>query len=94
MIIKLLDNNIVTGKKNVCIYFLYVYFVRQYITKWRCPITPEGLTLSKNNTHTLIIYHSEVHVLQNNNAKLISSPNVYNLQTEVKCLLGTMKVMY
>lgn len=43
---ELLDNNIVTGKKNlVYSWFLYVYFVRQYVTKLRCPITTESWTL-------------------------------------------------
>lgn len=43
---ELLDNNIVTEKKNlVYSWFLYVYFVRQYVTKLRCPITAESLTL-------------------------------------------------
>lgn len=43
---ELLDNNIVTEKKNlVYSWFLYVYFVRQYVTKLRCPITTESWTL-------------------------------------------------
>lgn len=40
-------------------------------------MTPESLTLSKKKSHnTLTIYHPAVDVLQNNNARLNSSPKV------------------